>query len=191
MHLVTSGRRVRPAARKWGGMERLLRAVSALVVALAIALASPTAMVYAGTTGAIVGRIVDQSSGAPVAAANVSLVSPSQSATSPTDANGGLRFLSLAPDTYTGTIARPRYEPLSLAGVTVQADQTQTLNRALAPRLQRIGGTTARRATDLVKPGTTSDVYSVSGAMQDAAQGLGGPGGLTNAYSAIQAIPGA
>jgi Carboxypeptidase regulatory-like domain/TonB dependent receptor-like, beta-barrel/TonB-dependent Receptor Plug Domain len=173
------------------GMERLLRAVSAFVVFTMIALALPTAAVYAGTTGTIVGRIVDQSSGAPVAGANVSLVSPSQSATSPTDANGSFRFLSLAPDTYTVTVERNGYEPLNLAGVTVQADQTQTLNRTLAPRLVRIGGTTSRRASDLVKAGTTSDVYSVTGAMSDASAGLGGPGGLSNAYSAIQTVPGA
>ena len=42
-----------------------------------------------------------------------------------------------------------------------------------------------------MKSGTTSDVYSVSGATADAAAGLGGPGGLSNAYGAIQAVPGA
>jgi len=168
------------------------RAVSATFAAAGVVLAafSPVA-VTAGTTGTIVGRIVDQNSGAAVAGANVSVASPSQSESSTTDANGSFRFLSLAPDTYAVTVERTGYETLSLGGVTVQADQTQTLNRALVPRLQRIGGTTARRATDLVKPGTTSDVYSVNGALQDATQALGGPGGLSNAYSAIQAIPGA
>ena len=167
----------------------MLRSLTASLAAAAVAF-TPLSL-RAGTTGTIVGRLVDQSSGAAIVGARVSVVSPSQSESSVSDANGSYRFLSLAPDTYTVTVARTGYDTLSLAGVTVQADQTQTLNRALAPQLTRIGGTTARRATDLVKPGTTSDVYSVSGAMQDAAQGLGGPGGLTNAYSAIQAVPGA
>jgi hypothetical protein len=170
-------------------MQRLARAVSALAVAAAVAF-SPAA-VRAGTTGTIVGRIVDQNTNAPVAGARVSAVSPSQNATSDTDAAGGFRFLSLNPDTYTVTVERTGYETLSLAGVTVQADQTQTLNRALAPRLVRIGGTTARRATDLIRAGTTSDVYSVSGAYQETTQALGGPGGLTNAYAAMQSVPGA
>jgi hypothetical protein len=169
-------------------MVRLLRGLAA-IVAVAIALAPFP--VSAGTTGTIVGRIVDQNSGAAVPGARVSVVSPAQSESSTTDANGAFRFLSLAPDTYTVTVDRTGYDVLTLGGVTVQADQTQTLNRSVLPRLARIGGTTARRASDLVKPGTTSDVYSVSGAFQDAAQGLGGPGGLTNAYSAIQAVPGA
>ncbi len=173
-------------------MGRLVRVVSAWFVAAGIVLAalSPVA-VRAGTTGTIVGRVVDQNTNAAVAGATVSVASPSQNATSTTDTAGGFRFLSLNPDTYTVTVERNGYETLSLAGVTVQADQTQTLNRALTPRLTRIGGTQARRATDLIRAGTTSDVYSVSGAYQDAAQGLGGPGGLTNAYSAIQSVPGA
>ncbi len=169
-------------------MQRLVRAAAALAVAAAVAF-TPAA-VRAGTTGTIVGRIVDQNTNAPVAGARVSVASPSQNATSDTDASGGFRFLSLNPDTYTVTVERTGYETLSLAGVTVQADQTQTLNRAVAPRLARIGSTTARRATDLIRAGTTSDVYSVSGAYQDASQALGGPGGLTNAYAAIQSVPG-
>ncbi|MEA2718646.1 MAG: hypothetical protein QOJ39_510 [Candidatus Eremiobacteraeota bacterium] len=170
-------------------MVRLLRTVFALGIAATVAF-SPVA-VCAGTTGTIVGRIIDQNSGASVVGARVSVASPSQSESSTTDANGGFRFLSLAPDTYTVSVDRTGYEPLALAGVTVQADQTQTLNRTLAPRLARIGGTTARRASDLVKPGTTSDVYSVTGALSDATMALGGPGGLSNAYSAIQSVPGA
>jgi Carboxypeptidase regulatory-like domain/TonB dependent receptor/TonB-dependent Receptor Plug Domain len=171
-------------------MARLVRGFSASLVAASVAFAafSPVA-VRAGTTGAIAGRIVDAITSAAVAGARVSVTSPSQSETATTDANGGFGFLSLAPDTYTVVVVRAGYQNLVLAGVTVQADQTQTLNRALTS-LQRIGGTTVRRATDLVKPGTTSDVYSVNGALQDATQALGGPGGLSNAYSAIQSIPG-
>lgn len=159
------------------------------MAALLVGFSSPVPAL-AGTTGTIVGRIVDAGSGAAIAGARVSAASPSESASSTTDAGGGFRFLSLTPDTYTVTVERTGYETLSLSGVTVQADQTQTLDRALAPRLARIGGTQARRASDLVRAGTTSDVYSVSGATADATAALGGPGGLTNAYSAIASVPG-
>lgn len=172
-------------------MRCIGRSAAAALLAVLFALSLVPVPARAGTTGTIVGRIVDSASGAPVVGARVSVVSPSQSETSATDDTGSFRFLSLSPDTYTVSVERANYEPLTLAGVTVQADQTQTLNRALVPRLTRIGSTSARRASDLVKSGTTSDVYSVSGAAADAAAALGGPGGLSNAYSAIQSVPGA
>ncbi|HEY4442263.1 MAG TPA: TonB-dependent receptor [Candidatus Elarobacter sp.] len=168
------------------GFTSAARLLAAALIAVLL-LPSPA---LAGTTGSIVGKLVDQKTGAPLAGASVVASSPSQTERSTTDANGGFRFLSLSPDTYTVTVSRTGYETLQLAGITVQADQTQTLNRDLAPRLATIGSTTSRRASDLVKPGTTSDVYSVSGANADAAGALGGPGGLTNAYSAIASVPG-
>jgi Carboxypeptidase regulatory-like domain/TonB-dependent Receptor Plug Domain len=171
-------------------MKGFTRAAAALLTATVFTVSLLPGPALAGTTGAIVGRLVDQKSSAPISGATVTAASPSQTERSVSDANGGFRFLSLSPDTYTVTIAGTGYETLQLAGVTVQADQTQTLNRTLAQRLKTIGSTTARRASDLVRPGTTSDVYSVSGASADAAGALGGPGGLTNAYSAIASVPG-
>ena len=44
---------------------------------------------------------------------------------------------------------------------------------------------------DVVKSGTTSDVYSVNAAVTQAAAGIGGGGNLNNAYSAIATVPGA
>ena len=44
---------------------------------------------------------------------------------------------------------------------------------------------------DVVKPGTTSDVYSVNATVTQAVAGVGGGGNLNNAYSAIATIPGA
>src|ERR1700686_1334367 len=171
-------------------MRGLLRTSAALVAAAVLTVSMVPAPSLAGTTGSIVGRIIDQKTGAPVTGAAVTAASPSETERSVTDAGGGFRFLSLSPDTYTVTVERPSYDTLVLSGVTVQADQTQTLNRALTARLQTIGSTTARRSSDLVRSGTTSDVYSVSGAQADAAAALGGPGGLTNAYAAISSVPG-
>src|SRR6202011_2034891 len=185
-------RRERALARQSLRMQRLVRAAAAFAVAAVVAF-SPAA-VRAGTTGTIVGRIIDQDTNAPLEGARVGVTSPSQNASSLTDAAGGFRFLSLNPDTYTVTVERNGYDILSLAGVTVQADQTVTLNRALPRHLiihSRIGSTRARGSADLIRAGTTSDVYSVSGAYQDTSQALGGPGGLTNAYAAIQSVPGA
>ncbi|MBV9103098.1 MAG: carboxypeptidase regulatory-like domain-containing protein, partial [Candidatus Eremiobacteraeota bacterium] len=108
------------------------------------------------------GLVTDTSTQAPIANARVSAVSPSQSAVTRTDAAGHFYFVSLSPDSYVVSVEAPGYEPASIAGAFVQADQTQTLPTfALRKALQTIGRVSARAASDLVKPGTTIDVYSV------------------------------
>ncbi len=129
----------------------------------------------AGTTGAIVGRVIDATTKLPLVGARVNAVSPSQSAATTTDAAGAYRFISLAPDTYVLSVEQPQYDPASLAGVTVLADQTQTLPLALTKSLATIGRVRTRASSDLIKPGTTSDVYSVNAAGAEAAQALGAP----------------
>jgi hypothetical protein len=166
------------------------RALLGLCVSMLLASGWCIAPARAGTTGTLIGRVVDSVSGAPVSAARVGLVSPSQSTSTTTDANGSYRFLSLPPDTYTLSVGLAGYEPIAQAGVTIQADQTLTINVPLVKSLQTIGRVRARAAADLIKPGTTSDVYSVNGAAAEAAGALGGPGGLGNAYSAISSVPG-
>ncbi len=144
----------------------------------------------AGTTGGIVGRVVDAKTQAPLVGARVNAVSPSQSIGTTTDGSGAFRFISLAPDTYVISIEFASYDPASLTGVTVLADQTQTLPVALSKSLATIGRVKARASNDLIRPGTTSDVYSINAAGAEAAQALGGPGGLNSAYSAIASVPG-
>lgn len=145
---------------------------------------------FAGTTGALTG-IITSTGGAPIAGASVAVVSPSQTATAASDAAGRFSFLSLAPDTYTITVSKKGYETTSYTGVSVFADQVQTLKIALAPALRTIAHVTARSSMDVVKSGTTTDVYSVNATVTQAAAGIGGGGNLNNAYSAIAAVPGA
>lgn len=170
-------------------MATLARAFAALLIA-ATAFLIP-AYAVAGTTGVLIGRVTDAASGKPVSGARVRAASPAQSASVNTDANGGFRFLSLVPDTYVVTVDAPGYESTTYGGVTILADQTQQIAVTTAPRLQVIGTARARSASSLVKPGTTSDVYSVSGANADATAALGGPGGLASAYGQIASVPGA
>lgn len=167
-----------------------LRIAAAVLVAAAV-LTFGTPPARAGTTGILVGRVTDVSSGKAVANARVSAISPTQSETAQTDANGGFRFLSLVPDTYVVSVQANGYRPTSYGAVTVLADQTQQIAVAATPQLQTIGSVRARSGSDLVKPGTTSDVYSVSGATADATTAIGGAGGLANAYGAIASVPGA
>ena len=159
------------------------------VIGLSIALALPIAA-RAGTTGAITGRVLDIRTRAPLAAVTVTATSPSQRAVSITDATGGFRFLSLTPDTYTLSFARDGYDPLTQAGITVFADADQTYTATMSPVMRTIARVTAQSAASLVRSGTTSDVYSINAAGQQAAQGLTGPGSLNNAYGAIASVPG-
>jgi hypothetical protein len=150
-----------------------------------------TISVLAGTTGSINGSVVDASSNQPVAGVRVSVVSPSQSATTTTDATGRFSFISLAPDTYTVSVPESSTRlAAQVSGVTVQADQAVTVNLPQALRLKVIGTVTSRAAAALVKPGTTADVYSINAVTQDKASALGGGGTLNQAWSAISSVPG-
>ena len=146
----------------------------------------------AGTTGGLRGRVLDAATNAGVAGAVVTVTSPSQSASTETDAGGGFSFLSLSPDTYAVSVQRPGYDAASAGGVSVFADQVQAVGTfRFAKTIKTIGSVRARTSSNLVRPGTTSDVYSVNAAGAAAAAALGGPGGLNQAYSAIATTPGA
>ena len=161
-----------------------------IAVLIAQALTAFTSPARAGTTGGVTGRIVEAVSGAAIAGVSVSITAPSQSATETTDSAGVYRFLSLSPDSYTISLSKTGYVPASQAGVVIFADQVQTVNLSLTPALKTIASVQSRGSGALVKPGTTSDVYSVNAASAAAAQSLIGPGGLSNAYGAIASIPG-
>ena len=167
---------------------RLHRFVVAVAVILGMLLQGT--WVLAGTTGQITGTLNDSSSHKAIAGAKVSAISPSQAASSTTDSQGRFTFLSLAPDTYSIAVDVKGYQSSTLNGITVQADQTQTLALTAAPSLQTIGRTQSRAASDVVKAGQTADVYSISAAQASAATALGGGGSLNQAYSAIASVPG-
>ncbi|MBV8375289.1 MAG: carboxypeptidase regulatory-like domain-containing protein, partial [Candidatus Eremiobacteraeota bacterium] len=143
----------------------------------------------AGVTGNLAGNVRDNT-GAPVAGATVQLVSPSQQASTTTDAGGHFTFLSLAPDTYTVNISKAGYQSTSFPGNVVFADQTQQSTFTISKTLKVIANVTATGAGALVKSGVGSDLYSVNSAQAAAAAPFGGGGNLNNAYSALATVPG-
>jgi len=155
------------------------------------AILAATSAARAGTTGGLSGVVTQIPSNAPIANARVTLASPSQNAVAHTDAGGHFSFVSLAPDTYTVSVDKSGYEPAAISGVSIFADATQTIALQMRSALREIGRVTARNASELVKPGTTADVYSVGREQQDRVSALGGGGGLNSAYSAIASVPGA
>jgi hypothetical protein len=135
--------------------------------------------------------VLDQQTSKGVGGVRVTLTSASQIAKATTDANGHFAFVSLAPDTYTLALDVAGYDASTLSGVTITADARQTLTVNLRRSLRTIGKVTSRSAADLVRPGTTADVYSINARQQDAVSSLGGGGNLDTAYSAIGSVAGA
>ncbi len=168
----------------------LQRSFSAMLLVIAL-LVQQTTVVLAGTTGSVTGTVVDAATRQPIAAARVTAASPSQSVTTTSDAAGKYAFVSLSPDTYTISVAvSANHDAYTVSGVTVQADQSVTVELAQPSRLKQIGAVTSRAASALVKAGTTADVYSISATQQDKASAFGGGGTLNSAYSAISTVPG-
>ena len=163
-------------------------AVTAFILLLTY-FAHPT-IVFAGTTGSLSGTVTASDYGAPIADAVVTATSASQSTRTLTDFRGHYLFVSLAPDTYTISIVRDGYEPKTSTGVRVVADQLFTLDVKLKRILKTIAALQARATTDLVRPGTTSDVYSINAAVQSKAEPLNGGNNLESAYAGVSLTPG-
>jgi hypothetical protein len=145
----------------------------------------------AGVTGGLSGTVVSADTSAPLAGAQVIASSPSQTATTTTDASGHFTFLTLAPDTYTVNASKAGYQAVSAPGQTVFADTVQTVTIRLLKALKTIAHVSAASAGALVKSGTTADVYSINATTQHAAAALGGGMSLNSAYSAVASAPGA
>ena len=142
--------------------SRFLAAIT--LVAIALSFAAPA---VAGTTGSVNGTVLSKA-GAPIAGAKIEAASPSQTATVTSDASGRFTLLSLAPDTYTVIVSKTGFETATTSGISVFADQSQSLRISLGPALKTIATVTTRSSMDVVKPGTTSDVYSVNAAVTQA-----------------------
>jgi hypothetical protein len=170
-------------------MHQHLRSFVVALATAALFFATSTS-VLGGTTGSASGRVRDSVSEAPIAGAKVTAVSASQTAVDTTNPTGGFAFVSLVPDTYTFTVEHSGYNTLVVHGITVLADQTQTLTFAIVKSLVTLGRVEVRAAGGLVKPGTTSDVYSINASTAEHINALGGPGNLNQAYSAMVSVPG-
>jgi outer membrane receptor protein involved in Fe transport len=161
-----------------------------IAVALCALFGAPAVPASAGTTGTLRGRALDVASSAPISAVKITASSPSQTETVVTDASGFFSFISLSPDTYTITASKDGYDVATLQGVTVISDQSRSVTLNLQQKVRTLATVSARGAASLVRPGTTSDVYSINSAAQRASASLAGSGGLNQAYSSIASAPG-
>jgi hypothetical protein len=166
---------------------RFLRSVLTAAL-LIVALFGQVTWALAGTTESLSG-VVTGDNGAPVAGADVTVSSASENASTTTDASGHFSFISLAPDTYTMTVAKDGFATVSTPGVLVFADQLQTLQVKLPTSLKTIAIVHSHQGS-LVKSGTTTDVYQVNAATAQQLAISGGGNNLNSAYSAIYSQPG-
>ncbi len=171
-------------------VRRSLRHLGTVLMML-VAFVCQETWALASVTGGLTGSVTDAATSAPVAGAKVTATSPSQSATTTTDAAGHFTFLTLGPDTYTVTVSKAGYEPISVPGQVVFADTVQSVTVRVQKSLTTIARVTSTAGGALVKSGTTADVYSINSATQAATAALGGGGLINQAYSAISTVPGA
>jgi hypothetical protein len=150
--------------------------LSFLAILVVLSLVFQGTMVLAGTTGGLSGTVLDSTSKQPLAGVKVTAASPQQTVSATTDSAGHFAFLNLSPDTYTVSVEAQGYQPTTLAGVTITADNTRVVSVNADKQLKTIGRVTTRSNGALVKPGTTADVYSVNPTVQTKVAAAGGAG---------------
>jgi len=151
------------------------------------AMASFPLCARAGTTGVISGTVSDVNH-RPIAAVRVTAASPSATGSATTDASGFYNIANLPPDTYTVSFQKSGFSAVSIPGVVVFQDQTNTTNVTLVTELRTIASVQSRSQQSLVQPGQTADVYNISS--QELAAAEGGDNVHKTLYDFTQAIPG-
>src|ERR1700737_4335225 len=133
-----------------------------IVLLAAAVVAGQGTFALAGTTGTINGT-VSLGDGTPIADARVSAVSPSASVGATTDTRGHYALLALPPDTYSVTASKQGYDTVQQLGVTVVADNVQTINLTTRKAVTTIGKVTVvGTSSALVSRSTIANVYSVN-----------------------------
>jgi hypothetical protein len=122
--------------------------------------------VLAVSTGNLTGT-VSAESGAVVAGAAVSAVSPSGTYSAASDRRGFYSILNVPPDTYQISVSAAGYRPTITSGVTLYQNQNIVVNAMLQSAVASLGRVTVKAANaSLVQPGVTSDTYNMNSTIQ-------------------------
>jgi outer membrane receptor protein involved in Fe transport len=113
-----------------------IRAIFLVAVMMALALWSPLALLHAGTTGKIVGRVVDKQTGQGLAGANVIVVGTKMGAAA--DQNGYYFIQQVPPGTYSLKATVMGFTPVTVTNVKVAVDLTTKINFSLAATVLQI-----------------------------------------------------
>ena len=116
----------------------------------------------ASTAGGISGTVTAAQGGLGLSGVKVAAVSPSSRYGSTTDGKGFFSLQGMETDTYTLSFELAGYQPQSITGVNVFADQNVNISPQLAKSLITIGRVTARSVGGAFQPQSTSDTYTVT-----------------------------
>jgi hypothetical protein len=146
------------------------------------------ALAAGGLYGNLNGTIVDATTKAPIAGAQIVARSPSGSHTARTDAKGFFIILGMDVDTYTVSVTAPAHESATIPGVTVFGDQTDSIGTvALRPQLKTIANVASRSVSSVYQPTQTTDSYTVN--QRQMLQTLG-KAVSTNENAVLLSVPG-
>jgi hypothetical protein len=147
------------------------RLVGSLVAIILVGAAFSAAAV-AGTTGVISGKVTAAQSGAPLAGVKVSAVAPTGTYSATTNATGFYSMFGVDADTYTLTFSATGYDPLSVPGVNVFADQSASVDAAMRTSTKTLGKEVVRGVSGgAYQPKQTVDTYTVTQAQINNIQG--------------------
>ncbi|MBU0474746.1 MAG: TonB-dependent receptor [Bacteroidetes bacterium] len=111
---------------------------------------------YAGTTGKIVGRIVDNKTDEPLIGANVMVVGTSYGAA--TDIDGNYIIVNIPPGTYTLRISMVSYKTIIMNDVNIVADRTTNISDKMQQSDVELDQIVISAETPLIQIGLTSSV---------------------------------
>jgi hypothetical protein len=143
---------------------------------------------FAGTTGILSGIATDSATQAPLANVRVTAVAPTGRYSATTNNKGFYSIVGVAPDAYAVSFNLSGYEPVSVPGQNVFADQVTTVSTTLTKSLRTIAHVTSRSAGGAFQPTQPTDTYNVT---PHQIQTIQGNSLNTNESNLITSLPGA
>ena len=173
-----------------GGMyHKILRGVFGVALVLGLVFGQET-RVLAGSTGQITGKVTDSTTGAAVAGASITAMSPSGTYRTSSDARGYFAIVNVTPDTYRVSVSAAGYQTAMSDGNSVIQDESEVVNISLAKEATVLGHVTVRGVTTVVQPNVTADQYTLTASSANATNGSGGSYGLYQTPGIIGTLPG-
>ena len=169
-------------------LSRARTVTVALAAVVAIATTSLPAYAVGGTTGTITGTVVDEKTKLPLAGVAIAASSPVQDAKTTSDAKGFFSINGLPVDTYTVSFQLAGYESQGITGITLQGDQSISVDARLAKALATIGRVAARSVSSAFQPKQTTDTYQVTGRQLTTALGKNFNPSQTQLQSSVPSI---
>lgn len=115
---------------------------------------------FAATTGKVVGRVYDASTGEALPGVNVILEGTTMGAA--TDPDGYFVILNVTPGEYSVAARMMGYREVTITGVRVEADLTRTLEFALESEAIAVKGVTIKAKRPIIKKDVTTSVAIIS-----------------------------